>query len=75
MLVTSMTDPAWEPIMKKAAAIVTDRGGRTCHSAIISRELGLPCIVGTGTGTRALETGLDVTVSCAEGAQGNVYGG
>jgi pyruvate, water dikinase len=75
VLVTSMTDPAWEPIMKRAAAIVTDRGGRTCHSAIISRELGLPCIVGTGAATQALKTGVDVTISCAEGAQGNVYEG
>ncbi len=75
VLVTSMTDPAWEPIMKKAAAIVTDRGGRTCHSAIISRELGLPCIVGTGVGTDMLKTGMDVTISCAEGAQGNIYDG
>jgi pyruvate, water dikinase len=75
VLVTSMTDPAWEPIMKKAAAIVTDRGGRTCHSAIISRELGLPCIVGTGNATSVLQTGTRVTVSCAEGAHGNVYEG
>lgn len=75
VLVTSMTDPAWEPIMKRAAAIVTDRGGRTCHSAIISRELGLPCIVGTVNATHSLEAGQDVTVSCAEGAQGNVYEG
>lgn len=75
VLVTSMTDPAWEPIMKKAAAIVTDRGGRTCHSAIISRELGLPCIVGTGNATQMLQTGAAVTVSCAEGAQGNIYDG
>lgn len=75
VLVTSMTDPAWEPIMKKAAAIVTDRGGRTCHSAIISRELGLPCIVGTGNASSTLETGMEVTVSCAEGAQGNIYEG
>jgi pyruvate,water dikinase len=75
VLVTSMTDPAWEPIMKKAAAIVTDRGGRTCHSAIISRELGLPCIVGTGNATSVLNTGTEVTVSCAEGAHGNVYEG
>ncbi|HEY0099278.1 MAG TPA: phosphoenolpyruvate synthase [Pyrinomonadaceae bacterium] len=75
VLVTSMTDPAWEPIMKRAAAIVTDRGGRTCHSAIISRELGLPCIVGTGDGTRKLPNGMPVTVSCAEGAQGNIYDG
>jgi pyruvate, water dikinase len=75
ILVTSMTDPAWEPIMKRASAIVTDRGGRTCHSAIISRELGLPCIVGTGNATEVLHTGTNVTVSCAEGAQGNVYYG
>jgi pyruvate,water dikinase len=75
VLVTSMTDPAWEPIMKRAAAIVTDRGGRTCHSAIISRELGLPCIVGTGKASLTLQTGTDVTVSCSEGAQGNVYDG
>ena len=75
VLVTSMTDPAWEPIMKRAAAIVTERGGRTCHSAIISRELGLPCIVGTGNATSVLVTGTQVTVSCAEGAHGNVYEG
>jgi pyruvate,water dikinase len=75
VLVTSMTDPAWEPIMKRAAAIVTDRGGRTCHSAIISRELGLPCIVGTGNGTQLLQSGRDVTVSCSEGAHGNIYEG
>ena len=75
VLVTSMTDPAWEPIMKKAAAIVTDRGGRTCHSAIISRELGLPCIVGTGNATQILQSGNDITVSCSEGAHGNIYEG
>ena len=75
ILVTSMTDPAWEPIMKRAAAIVTDRGGRTCHSAIISRELGLPCIVGAGDATQRLVTDIEATVSCAEGAQGNVYEG
>ncbi|HEX3187082.1 MAG TPA: phosphoenolpyruvate synthase [Pyrinomonadaceae bacterium] len=75
VLVTSMTDPAWEPIMKKAAAIVTDRGGRTCHSAIVSRELGLPCIVGTGNATQLLQSGMDVTVCCAEGARGSVYEG
>ena len=75
VLVTSMTDPAWEPIMKKAAAIVTDRGGRTCHSAIVSRELGLPCIVGTGNATQVLQSGMEVTVCCAEGARGNVYEG
>ncbi len=75
VLVTSMTDPAWEPIMKKAAAIVTEHGGRTCHSAIISRELGLPCIVGTGNATRVLQTGSTVTVSCGEGTRGNIYEG
>jgi pyruvate,water dikinase len=75
ILVTSMTDPAWEPIMKRASAIVTDRGGRTCHSAIISRELGLPCIVGTGNATEILRSGTDVTVSCAEGERGNIYYG
>ena len=75
VLVTSMTDPAWEPIMKRAAAIVTDRGGRTCHSAIVSRELGLPCIVGTGNATQVLHSALDVTVSCAEGTRGSVYDG
>lgn len=75
ILVTSMTDPAWEPIMKRASAIVTERGGRTCHSAIISRELGLPCIVGTGNATEILKSGTDVTVSCAEGERGNIYYG
>ena len=75
ILVTSMTDPAWEPIMKRASAIVTDRGGRTCHSAIISRELGLPCIVGTGNGSEILKSGTEATVSCAEGERGNVYYG
>jgi pyruvate,water dikinase len=75
ILVTSMTDPAWEPIMKRASAIVTDRGGRTCHSAIISRELGIPCIVGTGDGSEKIRNGVDVTVSCAEGERGNVYYG
>lgn len=75
ILVTSMTDPAWEPIMKRASAIVTDRGGRTCHSAIISRELGLPCIVGTENATQILRSGTDATVSCAEGAVGNIYYG
>ena len=75
ILVTSMTDPAWEPIMKRASAIVTERGGRTCHSAIISRELGIPCIVGTGDATEKIRTGTDVTVSCAEGDRGNIYYG
>ncbi|OGY90683.1 MAG: phosphoenolpyruvate synthase [Candidatus Komeilibacteria bacterium RIFCSPLOWO2_01_FULL_52_15] len=75
VLVTEMTDPDWEPIMKKAAAIVTNEGGRTCHAAIVSRELGIPCIVGTGTGTHAVKRGEKVTVSCAEGATGFVYRG
>lgn len=75
ILVTSMTDPAWEPIMKRASAIVTDRGGRTCHSAIISRELGIPCIVGAGNATEVLRSGTEVTVSCAEGDRGNIYYG
>lgn len=75
ILVTSATDPAWEPIMKKASAIVTERGGRTCHSAIISRELGIPCIVGTGDATEKVKGGTDITVSCAEGDVGNVYYG
>ncbi len=75
ILVTSMTDPAWEPIMKRASAIITDRGGRTCHSAIISRELGLPCIVGAENATEVLKSGTVATVSCAEGERGNVYYG
>ncbi len=75
VLVTDRTDPDWEPTMKKAAAIVTNRGGRTCHAAIVSRELGLPAIVGTLTGTEDLQTGQEVTVSCAEGDTGFVYEG
>ena len=75
ILVTTMTDPAWEPIMKRASAIVTERGGRTCHSAIISRELGIPCIVGTGDATEKVKNGTDITVSCAEGDVGNIYYG
>ncbi|KRA24688.1 phosphoenolpyruvate synthase [Microbacterium sp. Root61] len=75
VLVADMTDPDWEPIMKKASAIVTDRGGRTCHAAIIARELGIPAVVGTGDATRVLPDGLDVTVSCAEGNDGFVYQG
>ncbi len=75
ILVTSMTDPAWEPIMKRASAIVTDRGGRTCHSAIISRELGIPCIVGAGDATEKIKNATDITVSCAEGERGNIYYG
>ena len=75
MLVTDKTDPDWEPIMKRAAAIVTNRGGRTCHAAIVSRELGVPAIVGTETGTATLHDGQLVTVSCAEGDTGFVYDG
>jgi pyruvate,water dikinase len=75
VLVTDKTDPDWEPIMKRAAAIVTNRGGRTCHAAIVSRELGVPAIVGTESGTTSLTTGQVVTVSCAEGDTGYVYDG
>ncbi|HEX6756882.1 MAG TPA: phosphoenolpyruvate synthase [Propionibacteriaceae bacterium] len=75
VLVADMTDPDWEPIMKRAAAIVTNRGGRTCHAAIIARELGIPAVVGTGTATSELHDGQPVTVSCAEGDTGFVYGG
>jgi pyruvate,water dikinase len=75
VLVTDMTDPDWEPIMKIAAAIVTNKGGRTCHAAIVSRELGVPCIVGTGDGTKQLKNAKEATVSCAEGEIGNVYEG
>jgi pyruvate,water dikinase len=75
VLVTDKTDPDWEPTMKKAAAIVTNRGGRTCHAAIVSRELGLPAVVGTETATDVLESGRTVTVSCAEGETGFVYDG
>ncbi|WP_028655480.1 phosphoenolpyruvate synthase [Nocardioides sp. J54] len=75
VLVADMTDPDWEPIMKRASAIVTNRGGRTCHAAIIARELGIPAVVGTGGATRELTDGRDVTVSCAEGDTGFVYDG
>lgn len=75
VLVTDMTDPNWEPVMKKAAAIVTNRGGRTCHAAIIARELGIPAVVGCGDATERLAEGLPVTVSCAEGDTGNIYEG
>jgi pyruvate, water dikinase len=75
VLVTDKTDPDWEPIMKKAAAIVTNRGGRTCHAAIVSRELGLPAIVGAENATELLQDGQEVTVSCAEGDTGHVYEG
>ncbi|MGA7123150.1 MAG: phosphoenolpyruvate synthase [Polyangiaceae bacterium] len=75
VLVTEVTDPDWEPIMKVASAIVTDRGGRTSHAAIVARELGIPAIVGTGNATLSLSTGTPVTVSCAEGETGHVYDG
>ena len=75
VLVADMTDPDWEPIMKRASAIVTNRGGRTCHAAIIARELGIPAVVGTGDATSALRDGQEVTVSCAEGDEGFVYSG
>jgi len=75
VLVTDMTDPNWEPVMKRAAAIVTNRGGRTCHAAIIARELGIPAVVGCGDATARLVDGAQVTVSCAEGDTGNVYEG
>ncbi|WP_066288150.1 phosphoenolpyruvate synthase [Arthrobacter sp. B6] len=75
VLVADMTDPDWEPIMKRAAAIVTNRGGRTCHAAIIARELGIPAVVGTGEATNVLLDGMDVSVSCAEGDAGFAYEG
>lgn len=75
VLVTNKTDPDWEPIMKKASAIVTNQGGRTCHAAIIAREMGIPAIVGCGNATGLLTTGQEVTISCAEGEDGNVYAG
>ena len=75
VLVADMTDPDWEPVMKRAAAIVTNRGGRTCHAAIIARELGIPAVVGCGDATRVLREGQPVTVSCAEGDTGFVYDG
>jgi pyruvate,water dikinase len=75
VLVADMTDPDWEPVMKKAAAIVTNRGGRTCHAAIVARELNIPAVVGTGNATEVLRDGDTVTVSCAEGDTGRVYAG
>lgn len=75
VLVTDMTDPHWEPVMKRAAAIVTNRGGRTCHAAIIARELGVPAIVGCGDATGALQSAREITVSCAQGDTGHVYEG
>jgi len=75
VLVADMTDPDWEPVMKRASAIVTNRGGRTCHAAIIARELGIPAVVGCGDATQRIHEGQDVTVSCAEGDDGYVYEG
>ncbi|NLW97808.1 MAG: phosphoenolpyruvate synthase, partial [Xanthomonadaceae bacterium] len=75
VLVADMTDPDWEPVMKRSAAIVTNRGGRTCHAAIIARELGVPAVVGTGNALEAIEDGAEVTVSCAEGDTGFIYEG
>jgi pyruvate, water dikinase len=75
VLVTSMTDPDWEPIMKIASAIVTNKGGRTCHAAIVSRELGIPCVIGTGNADEVVKKGMEITVSCCEGEAGNVYKG
>ena len=75
ILVTDMTDPNWEPVMKRASAIVTNRGGRTCHAAIIARELGIPAVVGCGNATETLKNGMLVTVSCAEGDTGFIYDG
>lgn len=75
VLVTDMTDPDWEPIMKIASAIVTNKGGRTCHAAIVSRELGIPCVIGTGNGDEMIRTGQEVTVSCCDGETGYVYDG
>jgi pyruvate,water dikinase len=75
VLVTDMTDPNWEPVMKRAAAIVTNRGGRTCHAAIIARELGIPAVVGCADATSVLREGQSITVSCAEGDEGRIYDG
>jgi pyruvate,water dikinase len=75
VLITDMTDPDWEPIMKRAAAIVTNRGGRTCHAAIIARELGVPAVVGCGNATESVQDGAEITVSCAEGDTGYIYEG
>ena len=75
VLVSDMTDPDWEPVMKRASAIITNRGGRTCHAAIIARELGVPAIVGSGNATEVLVDGHEVTVSCAEGDTGFIYEG
>lgn len=75
VLVTTMTDPDWEPIMKKASAIVTDKGGRTCHAAIVSRELGIPCIVGAEIATKVIKEGMEITIDCTQGEEGRVLEG
>ena len=75
VLVTDMTDPDWEPVMKRASAIVTNRGGRTCHAAIIARELGIPAVVGCGDATDTIADGIEVTISCADGDTGTIYAG
>src|SRR3546814_6969472 len=75
VLIADMTDPDWEPVMKRASAIVTNRGGRTCHAAIIARELGVPAVVGTGNALELIPDGANVTVSCAEGDTGTIYEG
>ena len=75
VLITNRTDPDWEPIMKQASAIVTNQGGRTCHAAIIAREMGIPAIVGCNDATEKISTGQDVTISCSEGDEGQVFTG
>ena len=75
VLIADMTDPDWEPVMKKASAIVTNRGGRTCHAAIIARELGIPAIVGSNNATKVLRNDQSITVCCSEGEVGKVYEG
>lgn len=75
ILVAENTDPDWEPVMRRVAAIVTNQGGHTAHAAIVSREFGIPCIVGTGNATQVLESGREVTVCCSEGSEGHVYSG
>ena len=75
VLVAEMTDPDWDPVMRRAAAVVTDQGGRTCHAAIVAREIGIPCVVGAGQATQVLRSGQPVTVSCAHGEEGRVYAG
>jgi len=75
VIVAEMTDPDWEPVLKRSSAVITEHGGRTCHAAIVSRELGIPCVVGTGNATEVLRDGQPVTVSCAEGDEGRVYSG